>query len=83
MEEGQHFRRKLRKWIKINMKRTRSSVATGQAWDIEVGGEKYPTCDTRNKLVGSEHNNISFGKDLCRRCSGRELLKSASFNLEK
>lgn len=66
MEEGQHFGR-TRKWIKINMKWIRSSVVTGQAWDIEVGGKKYPTCYTRNELVGSEHINISFGKDLCRK----------------
>lgn len=79
MEEGQNFRRKLRKWMKMDMKQIRSYVVTGQAWGVKVGKKKYTTCDTWNRLSGSRqyHIDISFGKDLCRRCSEREYLRSA------
>lgn len=65
--------------MKMGMKQIRSYVVIGQAWGVKVGKKKYPTCNTRNRLAGSGqyHVNISFGKDLCRRCSGREHLRSA------
>lgn len=43
LEEGQNFRRKLRKWMKMDMKQIRSYVVTGQAWGVNAGKKKYPT----------------------------------------
>lgn len=60
MEEGQNFRRKLRKWMKMDMKQIRSYVVTGQAWGVKVGKKKYTTRDTKNRLVGSSSTILIF-----------------------
>lgn len=50
MEEGQNFRRKLRKWMKMDMKQIRSYVVTGQAWGVKVGREKIHNVTQRIDL---------------------------------